>query len=61
MKRNKQFLVTFNDDSQRIVHARSLEHAIGLVANQDLVVTFEEIGPDGNPKPGGIYQTFSVN
>jgi hypothetical protein len=61
MKRNKTFKAAFKDGSTQVLHARSLEHALGLLANRDLVMTFEELDERGNPKPGGIYQTFSAN
>jgi hypothetical protein len=61
MSRNHTYLVKFNDGSQQTVYARSLEHAISLVANQDLIMTFEELDRDGNVKVGGIYVGFSRN
>jgi hypothetical protein len=61
MNRNKKFRAVYRDGSIQEIHAKTLEHALCLIANHDLVMGFEKLLPDGNPKPGGIYQTFSRN
>jgi hypothetical protein len=60
MKRNKRFRATFRDLTTRDITARSLAHALTLIANQDLLLSLEKLDEHGNAI-GGIYQTFSHN
>jgi hypothetical protein len=60
MKSKRKFRATFRDGSNQDLVARSLEHALGLIANQDLLLTLEELDERGTPI-GGIYANFSDN
>jgi hypothetical protein len=62
MKTKHKFRASFRDGSSRDIHARSLTHALGLIANQDLLLSVEPLDERENTKPAGIYAThFSIN